>query len=322
MIRTNALKVAAVLALLAPLAPLQAQSYPSRTIRFIVPYPPGGGADITCRMIAQKMQEIMGQSVIVENRPGASEIVGNEALARSAPDGYTVGFISNSLPINATLQPKLPFDVERDFIPVTRMVNVPLVMVVTPSLPVNSIKELVAMAKASPGKLNFASFGTGGPHGLAMEWFKSVTGTNITAINYKGVGPGMVALQTGEVQIMFTGLGGGSAAIRAGKIRAIGVTTAKGVASAPNIPPIARDYPEFDMTTWYGMAVAGGTPPDIVGRIHADVTKALNAPDLRQRTEAQNIELAPMPQDQFIALIRHETQLWAKVIKSARITVN
>lgn len=322
MIRRNILKIAAVLALLAPAASLHAQSYPNRPIRFIVPYAPGGGADITCRMIAQKMQEIMGQNVIVENRPGASEIVGNEAIARSAPDGYTVGFISNSLPINATLQPKLPFDVERDFVLVTRMVNVPLVMVVNPSIGVNSVKELVAMAKASPGKLNFASFGTGGPHGLAMEWFKSVTGTNIVAINYKGVGPGMVALQTGEVQIMFTGLGGGSAAIRSGKIKAIGTTIAKGIAGAPEIPPIARDYPEFDMTTWYGLAVAAGTPADIVGRLHADMTRTLNSADLRQRTEALNIELAPMPQDQFIALVRHEIQLWAKVIKNARITVN
>ncbi len=322
MIRKTLLTLALASGLLAPVASLHAQAYPNRAIRFIVPYAPGGGADITCRMIAQKMQEIMGQNVIVENRPGASEIVGNEALARSTPDGYTVGFISNSLAINAALQPKLPYDTERDFIPITRLVNVPLVMVVNPGIGVNSIKELVALAKAKPGTLNFASFGTGGPHGLAMEWFKSVTGANIVAINYKGVGPGMVALQTGEVQVMFTGLGGGSAAIRSGKIKAIGATPAKGIAGAPEIPPIARDYPEFDMTTWYGMAVAGGTPADIVNRIHADVTKTLNSPDLRQRTESLNIELSPLPQDQFIALIRHEIQIWGNVIKTAKITVN
>ena len=320
--RRTVLKIAGAFALLAPLAPLHAQSYPSRPIRFIVPYAPGGGADIACRIIAQKMSESMGQPVLVENRPGASEIIGNEALARSAPDGHTVGFISNAMTINATLQPKLPFDPERDFIPVTRLVNIPLVMVVPPSLPVNSVKDLVALAKAQPGKLNYASFGAGGPHGLAMEWFKSITGTDIVAITYKGVAPGLAALVAGEVQVMLTGLTGAMPQIKAGKIKPIAATAAKGVGALPDIPPIARDYPGFDVNTWYGLAVPAGTPANIVNRIHAEVTRALNAPDVRQRFDGLGVETSPMPQEEFVALLRRETQLWAKVIKAAGITAN
>jgi tripartite-type tricarboxylate transporter receptor subunit TctC len=303
-------------------AAAQAQTYPAKAIRFIVPYAPGGGADIACRIIAQKLQENVGQPVLVDNRPGASEIVGTEALVRSAPDGYTIGFMSNTLPINATLQPRLPYDGERDLIPVTRMINVPLLMLVPPSLPVTSVKELVALAKAQPGKLNYASFGTGGPHGLAMEWFKSVTGSNIVAIPYKGVGPAIAAMAGGEIQVMLSGLTGASGHIKAGKVRAIGVTAASGVAGAPDVPAIARDYPEFDMTTWYGLAVPAGTPANIVARIHSEITKVLTAPDVRQRFEGQGVETAPMAQDAFIELVRKETQLWAKVIKSAGITLN
>ncbi len=322
MTRRTVLKFGSAFALLAPLAPLHAQSYPSRPIRFIVPYAPGGGADVACRIIAQKMSESMGQPVIVENRPGASEIIGNQALAQSAPDGHTVGFISNSLAINATLQPKMPFDPQRDIIPVTRLVNIPLIMVVPPSLPVNSVKELVALAKAQPGKLNYASFGIGGPHALAMEWFKTVTGTDIVAVTYKGVAPGMGALASGEVQVMLTGLTGAMAQIKAGKIKPIAVTSSKGVAVMPDIPPIARDYPEYDLSTWYGLGVPAGTPANVVNRIHDEVTRALNAPDVRQRFDGLGVETSPMPQEAFIALLRQEIQLWAKVIKAARVTVN
>ena len=317
MLRTGILKAAAALALIAAAGPVHAQAYPSRAIRFIVPYAAGGGADITCRIIAQKLQENLGQPVIVDNRPGGSEIIGTEAIAKAAPDGHTMGFMSNTLAINVTMQPKLPYDTERDILPVTRLIKVALVMVVPPSLPVNSVKELVALAKAQPGKLNYASFGAGGPHGLAMEWFKSVTGTNIVAVPYKGVAPGMAALAAGEVQVMLTGLTGGLAQMKAGKIKAIAVTPAEGLAAAPDIPPIARDYPEYDVMTWYGVAVPGGTPANIVARVHEEITRVLNAPDVRRRLEDIGVDPAPMPQEAFIAMVRAETQLWARIIKSS-----
>jgi len=319
--RRTVLKFAGAVALGAPLGSSQAQTYPSRQIRFIVPYAPGGGADIACRIIAQKMSESMGQPVLVENRPGASEIIGNEALAHAAPDGYTVGFISNALTVNAILQPKLPFDPERDIVPVTRLLTIPLIMVVPPSMPVNSVKELVALAKSEPGKLNYASFGVAGPHALAMEWFKRVSGTDIVAITYKGVAPGLAALVAGEIQVMLTGLSGGMPHIKSGKIRAIATTAAKGVAALPQLAPIARDYPEYDVNTWYGLGVPAGTPAPIVNRIHDETVRALNAPDVRQRFDSLGVEIAPLSQEAFIAMLREESRLWARVIKDARITL-
>ena len=322
MLGPHILTILAALALLAPLAPAGAQTYPARPIRFIVPYAPGGGADIACRIIAQKLQENTGQPVIVDNRPGASEIIGTEAIAKAAPDGYTMGFMSNTLPINQTMQSSLPYDAERDIMPVTRMISVPLVMVVPPSLGVNSIKELVALAKDQPGKLNYATFGAGGPHGLAMEWFKSVSGANIVAVPYKGIAPGMAALASGEIQVMLTGLTAGLSQMKAGKIKALGVTAATGAAAAPEIPPIARDYPEFDMTTWYGLAVPGATPANIVARIHSEITKVLNAPDVKKRFEGLGVETAPMGHEEFVALVRAEAKLWARVIRTAGVKVN
>lgn len=323
MIKSGQLKSIAFATLAIALsAPVMAQNWPVRAVRIIVPYAPGGGADVAYRIIAQKLQENTGHPAIVENRPGASEIIGNDAIAKATPDGHTIGFISNSLGINAILQPKLPFDTERDIIPIMRTVAVPLVMVVSPSLGVNSVKELVAMAKAQPGKLNYATFGAGGPHGLAMEWFKSVTGTNIVAVPYKGVGPSLVALAAGEVHVMLTGLTGGQPHIKAGRIRAIGVTPAKGIAGAPEIPPIARDYPEYDITTWYGMGTTGGTPAPVVARIHAELLKVLNAPDVRERFEKLGVELSPSTQEELVAQIRAETQIWSRVIKTAGIKLN
>ncbi len=304
-------------------APAIAQNYPSRPMRIIVPYAPGGGADISMRVIATKLQENTGQPVVIENRPGASEILGTEALARAAPDGYTMGFISNTHAINPTLQPKLPYDSDRDILPVMKLVNVPLVMIVPPSLPVKNVKELVALAKAQPGKLNYASFGAGGPHGLAMEWFKIVSGTDFVAVNYKGIAPGLIGLAQGDVHVMFTGMTGGAPWIRAGKARAIAVSSAAGMAAMPDVPAIARDYPEFDMSSWYGLGVPGGTPPQIVARLHAEISKVLNDPQVRQKFDSMGVEAAtPMPQQEFAAMIRKETQTWARVIKAAGIKLN
>ncbi|MFM9887584.1 MAG: tripartite tricarboxylate transporter substrate-binding protein, partial [Burkholderiales bacterium] len=183
-----------------------AGTYPTKPIRVLIPYPPGGGTDTAMRIIVPRLQEGLGQSVILENRPGASETIGTDALAKSAPDGHTIGLISNAFSINATLFPKLPFDVHGDFVPVTMMVVVPFVLVAHPSVPANSVKELVVLAKSQPGKLNFASLGSGSPHFLAFEWFKMLAGLDIVAVPYKGLAPAMTAVTAGEVQMMLAGL--------------------------------------------------------------------------------------------------------------------
>jgi tripartite-type tricarboxylate transporter receptor subunit TctC len=293
------------------------QAYPSKPIRFIVPYPPGGGADFVARAIATKMQENIGQPVIIDNRAGNGEIVGTEALARAAPDGYTLSYVSNAFPINMTLIPKLPYDSQRDFIPLTMLAHVPMLLVVHPSVPATSVKELVALAKAQPGKLNYGSLGSGSIHGLGMEWFKSMSGTDIVHVPYKGLAPGMAALAAGDIQVMFVGFAAGMAQVKGGRFRALAVSPAKGVAAAPDLPSIAREgFPEFDMTSWYGAMVPAGTPAPVVVRLHAEIVKALNSPDLRERFAATGVATAPMSGEEFGAQIRSEAQLWAKIIKA------
>src|SRR5690606_35517382 len=217
-----------------------AQEFPSKPIRIVVPYPPGGGTDTAARPIAQKLSESMGQPVIVENRPGASELIGTEAVARSAPDGYTLLLTTNAFAINPSLQPKLPYDSARDFTPVTVLITTPFMLVANPQLSAKSVGELAKLAKAQPGKLNFASFGVGTPHHLAMEWLKMLAGVDIVAVTYKGVGPGLTAVMAGEVELMFTGLTAGLAQVKAGKVRALAVTTAKRAPAAPDVPTIAE----------------------------------------------------------------------------------
>jgi len=300
------------------LRPAQAsgQAFPSKPIRFLVPYPPGGGTDIVARAVGQKLQESMGQPVLVENRPGASEIIGTEALARSAPDGHTIALVG-SFAINPSLFPKLPYDSERDFIPVTRLVNVPLALVAHPSVPASSVKELVQLAKSRPGKLNFAHLGAGSPHYLAMEWFKHLAGVDIVAVPYKGVAPANAAVAAGEVQIMFTGLTAGLAQVKAGRLKALAVSPAKRVGAAPELPSVAEaGYPDFDIMVWYGVVAPAGTPAETLAKLNAEIAKALGAADLKQRFAAMGIEAAPLPAGEFGRFIRSETQMWGRIIKA------
>ncbi len=294
-----------------------AQSFPSKPIRLIVPYPPGGGTDTAARPIAQKMTESLGQAVIVDNRPGASEIIGTEAVARAAPDGYTLLLTTNAFAINPSLQPKLPYDSTRDFAPVSPLVTTPFMLVSSPRLQANSMAELVKLAKAQPGKLNFASLGSGTPHHLAMEWLKLLAGVDIVAVPYKGVGPGLAAVMTGEVELMFTGLTAGLVQVNAGKVRALAVTTAKRAPAAPEIPTIAEaGYPEYEALAWYGILAPAGTPAPVISRLNAEFAKALNAPDIRERFAKIGVDPAPGSPSDLLEMIRKETQLWSKVIKA------
>ncbi len=293
------------------------QEFPSRPIRMIVPYPPGGGTDTAARPIAQKMTESLGQAVIVDNRPGASEVIGTEAAARAAPDGYTLLLTTNAFAINPSLQPKLPYDPARDFTPVSPLVTTPFMLVANPRLPVKSVVELVELAKAQPGKLNFASLGNGTPHHLAMEWLKLLAGVDIVAVPYKGVGPGLAAVMAGEVELMFTGLTAGLVQVNGGKVRALAVSTARRAPAAPDVPTIAEaGYPEYEALAWYGILAPAGTPAPVISRLNAEFAKALNAPDIRERFAKIGVDPAPGSPADLLAMIRKETELWARVIKA------
>ena len=294
-----------------------AQGFPSKPIRLIVPYPPGGGTDTAARPIAQKMTESIGQAVIVDNRPGASEIIGTEAVARATPDGYTLLLTTNAFAINPSLQPKLPYDSTRDLLPVSPLVTTPFMLVGSPRLQASSMAELMKLAKTQPGKLNFASLGSGTPHHLAMEWLKLLAGVDIVAVPYKGVGPGLTAVMAGEVELMFTGLTAGLVQVNAGKVRALAVTTAKRSPAAPDVPTIAEaGYPEYEALAWYGILAPAGTPAPVISRLNAEFAKALNAPDIRERFAKIGVDPAPGSPSDLLEMIRKETELWAKVIKA------
>lgn len=294
-----------------------AQTYPSKAIRILVPYPPGGGADIVARMVAQKMSESMKQPVIVDNKPGGSEIIATEATAKSAPDGYTIGLVTNALAINTAMVPKLPYNATKDFVPVAYLVNVPMVLVAHPSLPAGSIKELVALAKKEPGKLKYASLGSQGPHGLAMEYLKKTADIGIDEIPYKGVAQAMTAASTNEVQVMFSGLTAGLGQVKGGKLKALGVSTAKRVKAAPDIPSIAEGgYPEFDVTTWYGIVAPAGTPKPVVAKLNAEIQNALKAPDLQEKLLAVGVEPIAMSPEQFGEVMQKDMALWSRIVKT------
>lgn len=315
---TGAAIAAAVLALAGAAAAQTA--WPTKPIRWLIPYPPGGGTDIAARAITPKMQEALGQTLVIENRPGASEIIATDLLAKAEPDGYTIGLATQSLPINAALGAKLPFDVDKDFQPVTVLVNVPFVLVVNPAVPVGSVRELVALAKSQPGKLNFAHIGTGTPHFLAMEWFKLIAGIDVVGIPYKGVAPGMAAVAAGEAQLSLTGLTAGMAQVKAGKLKALAVATAKRNAAAPELPTVAESgYPDFSFTTWYGLFVPAKTPRAIVDRLNAAVRFANESAEVKERFAAAGIEPVSTTPEQLGAILQQEKALWGRIVQTANI---
>jgi len=299
----------------APQAMAQA-GYPNKPIRFIVPYPAGGGTDIVARMLAQKMTQSMGQPVLVENKPGASTLIGTEMLAKAAPDGYTLGLITDSHAINPSFFPKLPYDSVKDFSPVSQLVFVPLVMVAHPSLNVKTLPELIAAAKAKPGKINYASIGNGTPHNLSMEWVKSLAGIDMAHVPYKGVAPALTDLVAGQVDVMFTGSSSALPYVKAGRLHALAVSSAKRLDSFPDTPSVAEAaLPEFDFMTWYGSAVPAGTPKEITQRLSREIALALAQPDVKERLAALGVVGAPSSPDEFAAFMRKETASLARLVK-------
>ncbi|MBI3069068.1 MAG: tripartite tricarboxylate transporter substrate binding protein [Betaproteobacteria bacterium] len=259
-----------------------AQTYPTRPVRLIVPYAPGGGTDVLGRMISQRLGEALGQSIIVDNRPAVDGIVGAEILTRSAPDGYTLLIISSSHAINAALGRKLPYDTIKDFAPITQTANQQLLLVTHPSVPVKSTKELIDYVKARPGKLNYGS--SSNATALPMELFKSMTGTDMQHIPYKGSGPMMIDLVGGQVQISMAGAVASIPHVKAGRLRALGIGDLKRSAFLPNIPTIAEGgVPGYQAVIWTGMFAPAKTPRPIIARLHKEVVRILQRPDFRER---------------------------------------
>ncbi|MBI3938874.1 MAG: tripartite tricarboxylate transporter substrate binding protein [Betaproteobacteria bacterium] len=300
-------------------APLLAQPYPSKPIRVVVGFPPGGTNDILARMIAQKLTENLGQAVIVDNRPGANSIIGSELVARSAPDGYTLLLNSVVHAINAGLYKKLPYDPVNDFAPVILLASGQLVLVTHPSLPVNSVKQLVALAKARPGEINYASTSSGGSPHLAMELFKTMAGgLKIVHIPYKGTGPAFTDLLSGQVPLMFSPLLPALPHIKAGKLRALAVGSSKRAPVVPEVPTMAESgLPGFEASAWFGVFAPARTSKDVVGRLNAEIVKILQVPDLRGRLSSQGADPIGSTPEQFGDYVRSEIAKWARVIEAS-----
>ncbi|MGZ5042951.1 MAG: Bug family tripartite tricarboxylate transporter substrate binding protein [Usitatibacter sp.] len=298
---------------------VHAQTYPTKPIRFVVPYPAGGPLDTVARLLGQKVSESVRQPVIVDNKPGAGGNIGADAVAKSPADGYTIlmGAVATHA-INPTLYPGIPYDAIKDFTPVTQIASTPNVLVVNPSVPAGNVREFIAYAKANPGKLNFGSGSTGSAGHLAGELFKTMAGIDMTHVPYKGAAPAMNDLIGGQIQLMFDNWSSSSAQVHAGKIRALAVTTAKRSALAPELPTIAESgLPGFDISTWFGVFVPAGTPRDVVKRLHDEFTKALAAPGIHEALTNLGAEPVGSTPEAFAAYIRSEGQKYARIIKAS-----
>jgi len=298
--------------------PALAQEYPAKAIRVVVPFPPGGGTDYMGRAVMQKVGESLGTTVVIDNRPGAGSSIGTEIVARSPADGYTVLIISGAHAINPSIYAKLPYDSVRDFAPVTMFASGPALLVVHPSVPAKSVKELIALAKARPGQINYASAGIGTPPHLSGELFKTMAGINMVHVPYKGNGPAYTDLIGGQVTVMFPNVSTAMAHVRAGKLRALAVTTKNRTPSAPELPTISEaGVPGYDVSSWYGLLAPAGTPPAVVSKLQTEIAKVLRSPDVSKNLTSQGLDLVGNTPDEFAAIIRSEIVKWAKVAKAS-----
>ena len=296
-----------------------AKDYPNRQIKFLVPYPPAGGTDIVARIVADPLAKLLGQPIFIENRGGAAGNLGTELVAKAPADGYTVLFTLSSHTINPKLYDKLSFDVEKDFVPISLAAMIPQVLVANPSLPVTNIKELIAYAKANPGKLNFASVGTGSPGHIAGELFKLKTGIDMVHVPYKGGGPAVTDTLGGQVQLRFGSLPAALQYIKAGKLIALAVTSDQRSIAAPDIPTIVESGVDCVVNSWYGALVPAKTPPAVVAKLQAAFEKVLANPDTRQKLLAQGAEAKSSTSAEFDHLIKDELAKWDFVIHEAKI---
>lgn len=300
---------------------VSAQGYPTKPIRMILPFPPGASTDIIARVIAQKLSEAFNKQVVTDNRGGAGGIIAMQLAASAAPDGYTIVFSSAAvLSINPAFRVKLPYDPLKDFAPVSLIATMPLMLLAHPSLPVKKVQDLITLAKAKPGHLNFASGGVGSITGLAMELLKSMTGADIVSIPYVGGGPGIAATLANEAQLVFPGMAAALPLVKEGRLRGIGITSAKRTAAAPEFPTIAESgVPGYEVVNWFAIVAPATTPKPVIARLNAEIVKALNAADTRKRFLGLAVDPASSTPDELAAFNRSEIAKWTKVIKFAGV---
>jgi len=298
-----------------------AQTWPTKPMRIVIAQAPGSATDVISRVVANPLSEALGQPIVIDARPGAGGVLGTEVAARSAPDGYTLFMGNNSTHgSNPAVYAKLPYDAVKDFAPVSFVASVPYVLVVDPALPVRSVQEFVAYAKARPGKLNYASAGNGSTHHFCGELFKSMTGVDMQHIPYKGSGPGIAGLLGGEVSMMFANVADIGSQIKAGKVRALAVTAPRRAATLPEVPTMAEaGLPDFVVTSWFGLLVPAGTPAPIVARLNAETVKVLGRADVKATLAQQGLEVASSTPEQFGAHIQSEIARFTKIAKAAGI---
>ncbi len=296
--------------------PLQAQNYPARPIRFVVPFPPGGGTDTVARLIAQPLAERLKQQIVIDNRSGANAIIGTDIAAKSPADGYTMVFcLPASVAVNPTLYRDLPYDVVRDFAPVVQINTIALLLTVANSLPAKNVVELIALAKAKPGQFNYASSGNGSAAHLAMALFSTMAGLNMVHVPYKGGGPAMTDIIAGQMHMMAGPMIAAMPHVKSGRVRALAVTTAKRTRGLPDVPAIGETLKGYDSSIWHGVLVPKGVSPAIVARLNSEIGAVIELPDVRERMATQGAEPVGGTPGQFAALIKTETVKYAKLLK-------
>jgi tripartite-type tricarboxylate transporter receptor subunit TctC len=315
LLTASALALAALWA--SPTTALAQQDYPAKPVKWIVPYPPAGTTDVLARILAQWLTEKMGQPFVVENRPGAGNNIGTEAVIKSPPDGYTMLLVNPANGINATLYKNLNFNFIRDIAPVAGLVRAPNVMEVTNSLPVKTVKEFIDYCKANPGKINMASSGSGTSVHLSGELFKFMTGCDMVHVPYKGAGPALVDLIGGQVHVLFDNLPSSIGHIRSGKLRALGVTSEGREPSLPGVPTVGETVPGYEATAWFGIGMPKGTPREIINKVNAEINRALADPKMRERLAELGGRPIPGTPEDFGRVIAAETQKWEKVVTAS-----
>ena len=295
-----------------------ASAFPNQPIRMVVPYPPGGPTDITARVVAAEMSKTIGQNIVIDNRPGASGMIGSEMVTKATPDGYTVLANASIHVINPSVYPDMRFDAIKDFTPITQLAQVPLVLVVPANSPIKSVKDLVEYAKANPGKVNFGSAGSASAQHLAGESFKIAAGIQMQHIPYKGSAPALTDLAGGQLQLMFDSMPSATPMINSGKLRAIAVTTTTRAKARPDLPTIAESgFPGFDISTWYAYWAPKGTPADVVEKLAASAAQALKNPEVIAKYEAMGAEPVGSTPAQFAAYVESEAKKWSEIVKKS-----
>jgi len=301
----------------------KSQTFPSKPIRFVMPYAPGGSSEILARPIAQELSRTLGQSVFVDFKPGGGTTIGADFVAKSAPDGHTLVMMLSAHAINATLMPKLPYDTVKDFAPITIAATLPLVVVVPAQSPIKTFQDLIATARAQPGKLTFASAGPGNTSHLSVEYLKSRLGLDMIHVPYKGSGPAIIGLLGGEVNFMFDSLSSSLPQIKAGKFRALAMASARRSRILPDVPTVIESgVADFDVSVWYSILAAANTPPHIVQRLHSEFVRVLRTPDVKEKIESYGYDIVGSTPAEADAFIRSEIVRWAKVVRESGATVN